>query len=70
MKSMYLIINADHLHEYNILQTLEMDVPSTVNTLKKIGIARDLYEKYVSNYYYDRRVESYNPEFNFFQTAS
>ena len=55
--------NATHLHEEESIITYKASIPATVNTLKKNFIARDIYEKYVSNYYDDRNVESYNLDF-------
>ena len=56
-------INATHLHEEESLLTYKAAINSTVNTLNKITIVIYVYEKYLSNYYDDRHVESYNLKF-------
>ena len=56
-------INATHLREENCLLSYKADISSTVNTLNKIIMARDVSQKYVSKYYDDFLVEYYNLEF-------
>ena len=59
-------INATDLNKQDIILTYKAANPSIVNKLNKTIIARDVYEKYVSNYYDDHHVESYNLEFKYF----
>ena len=43
-----------------------MSITSTVNTLNKIIIAREVYDNYVSYFYDNHPVEPYNPDFEMF----
>ena len=60
-------INATHLHGEDNIRTCKVTLPSTVYTLKRIIIATDVYENYVSNYYDDCHVQSYNLKLIFFK---
>ena len=44
-------INATHFHEEESLISFKAVIPSTVNTLNKIIIARYVYKHYLSNYF-------------------
>ena len=50
-------INDDDLHQEDSFLTLKSAILSIVNTLNKIIIARDLYEKYEYNFYEDFHID-------------
>ena len=45
---------------------MQKQIPSVFNTLNKIHIPRNLYDKYVSNFYNDRHAEGLNLHFKAF----
>ena len=61
-------IYTNNLHQDDSLLTCKATIPSIVNTLHKTIIPRDMYEKFVSKFYDDRRVEFYNLGFLRIQT--
>ena len=54
------------LHQWDSLLTYKSAIPSVFNTLNKIIISRNVYKKYVYNFYYGCNVDLYNLEFNYF----